>query len=122
MVRACGHTLRTRLSCHGVRAHRRFHTHSPVDPFHLLTQTNPPITKPPPHTAFGEPKTVCVRRAETAEAVEEVVVGLRNTTGRKVKPLKRPVVSRLQSIQVCNFVCVGWVGGEVGGCVELLFV
>jgi hypothetical protein len=43
---------------------------------------------------------VCVRRAESAEAVEEVVLELRNTTGRKVKPLKRPVISRLQSVQV----------------------
>lgn len=43
-----------------------------------------------------------MRTAETAEAVEEVVIGLRNTTGRKVKPLKRPVISRLQSVQVCG--------------------
>ncbi len=57
------------------------------------------------HTVFGEPKTVCVRRAESAEEVEEVVLDLRNTTGRKVKPLKRPVISRLQSVQVG-----GWVG------------
>ncbi|GAB5031471.1 54s ribosomal protein mitochondrial-like [Nannochloropsis oceanica] len=49
--------------------------------------------------AFGEPKVVCVRTAETAEDVEAVILALRNTTGRKVKPLRKPVVSRLPSIQ-----------------------
>lgn len=43
---------------------------------------------------------VCVRTAETAEDVEEVIFALRNTTGRKVKPLRKPVISRLPSVQV----------------------
>ena len=51
---------------------------------------------------------VCVRTAETAEDVEEVILALRNTTGRKVKPLRKPVISRLPSVQV------GWKGGEGG--------
>ncbi|TFJ88450.1 hypothetical protein NSK_000024 [Nannochloropsis salina CCMP1776] len=48
---------------------------------------------------FGDPKVVCVRRATTAEEVEKVILALRNTTGRKVKPLNKPVVSRLPSVQ-----------------------
>lgn len=51
-------------------------------------------------TVFGDPKVVCVRRATTAEEVEKVILALRNTTGRKVKPLNKPVVSRLPSVQV----------------------
>ena len=75
---------------------------NPSQPTH---STQPP--KPNQQIAFGEPKTVCVRTAETAEDVEEVILDLRNTTGRKVKPLKKPVVSRLPSVQVRR----GWVGG-----------
>ena len=62
-----------------------------------------------PRTAFGEPKVVCVRTAETAEDVEEVILALRNTTGRKVKPLRKPVISRLPSVQVRR---EGWGGRE----------
>lgn len=58
---------------------------------HLYTYIHPPfdtplntLLHPQRTTAFGDPKTVCVRRAETGAAVEEVVLELRNTTGRKV--------------------------------------
>ena len=68
-----------------------FHRHHYHQHNHHLIQLPP--TLPPIHpylsvfgTVFGEPKVVCVRTAETAEDVEAVILALRNTTGRKVKP------------------------------------
>ena len=78
----------------------------PSTPPHPAPSFLPPFLPP---TAFGEPKVVCVRTAETAEDVEEVILALRNTTGRKVKPLRKPVISRLPSVQVGR---EGWGGRE----------